>query len=68
MNTVEPAIPKLTCNQIDVRFHMDWEVLDGAFSDLESIDLGQAWNDRPQESLRPTTVRTARTDESLLVC
>lgn len=67
MNTDEPAIPRLTCKQIDVRFDMDWDVLDGVFAEVDPVNLGQAWNDRPQENLRPAAVRTARTEESLLV-
>lgn len=67
MNTDKPAIPHLKCKQTDARFDMDWDTLDNLLSKLEPIKLVQAWRDRPQENLRPAVVRTARTDQSLLI-
>jgi hypothetical protein len=58
--------PVVQCGRIEADLK-SWEDIEKAFGAAEPIRMCQGWRDVPDEDLRPATVRTGWTAQSLLV-
>ena len=67
MKTIEVEAPELRCAKVSAGVESSWSELDTVFEGCETVELGQAWLDKPQPEFRPATVRAGWNEDALIV-